>query len=364
MVKSKLNIEQREKSGASTFAKYDYQYHWALYKAISLTKERADYVILVELHEDVVIGDSIDGNAVKFNFNQVKTTDGRYTINTLTKRKKDSKGNLNSSVMGKLLSYHDAFENPDEVISSYNLVASNGFGVNFKDNREYAEFGIEDLDESDLKLLTERLCKELSLEDIPKNIHFVVSSLPEDGFQQCVEGLITEVMSEVFGTSHGALGVYQSLIDDLHRKGQVKLDFKNWDSLLEQKAITSITVEKVIGRFTDQWDESFFQKHLDDCLCELDKTATFKTTLRNEVSSWLTERTDTSSHSYLLSNRVMSLIKEYIQKNDFPPLEDMAEFVWNEIADKHDLYKSATTPKFLAIIICEYINIIKNESRL
>lgn len=364
MVRNKLNVEQREKSGSETFSKYDYQYHWALYKAISLTRNRVDYVIMVEMHEDVIIGDSADRCTVKFDFNQVKTTDRKYNIGNMTDRKKSTKGELLPSVLGKLLSYQTKFENPDDIISSYNLVASNGFNIKLKEKRDYADIGIDDLEASELKLLKESLCQELNLDDLPKNIHFVVSSLPEEKFHQCVEGIISEVMFEVFGTSHGALGVYQALIDDLHRKGQVRLDFKNWDNLLEEKAITSVTVEKVIGRFTDQWTESVFQKYLDDCIKELSKTATYNTALRNEVSTWLTERTDMSSHTYLLSDQVSSAIKDYMQDNDYPPLKDIADYVWNKTSIDSDLYKSSTSPKFMAIIICEYLNIIKDGTRL
>lgn len=364
MAKNKLNVEQRERSGAETFEKYDNQYHWALCKAFSLTQKRLDYVIMVEMHEDVIIGDSLDGDAVKYEFNQVKTTDGKYTIKRLTKREKNSKGILSASVMGKLLSYVKKFENPDDVISSFNLVASNGFNIKLKEERQYSDIILDDMQEDESLSLIEALKTELDLEEIPKNLHFVTSTLPEHDFQNTVLGIVTRIMDEQFNTSHGAVKVYQTLIDDLHKKGVVTFDFKDWDSLLEFKALSSVTVERVIGRFANMWEESSFQQYLGDCITELGKSASYNTALRNEVSNWLTDRTDTSSHFYLFSKCVKHHITEFLQVNEFPPLVDLSLYVWDKIEDEDRIiYKSASTPLFIAIIICEY-KFHKNETGL
>ena len=50
-----LDTTQRETVGAVTFAKYEYQYHWALARALEEHKTTIDYVVLVEHHEDVVL---------------------------------------------------------------------------------------------------------------------------------------------------------------------------------------------------------------------------------------------------------------------------------------------------------------------
>jgi DNA-binding CsgD family transcriptional regulator len=57
MTTNPLATQQREKKGAETFSKYDYQYHWALCRLLDEHHANQDYAIFVEYHEDVVLAD-------------------------------------------------------------------------------------------------------------------------------------------------------------------------------------------------------------------------------------------------------------------------------------------------------------------
>ncbi|WP_311775923.1 dsDNA nuclease domain-containing protein, partial [Serratia marcescens] len=98
-----LGHAQRENSGATTFGKYNFQYHWALCKIIEKHKSNSDYALLIEHHEDVVIADSLYGCSAKFELFQVKNTAKPFTSDALTKREEGAKG-PKSSILGKLLS--------------------------------------------------------------------------------------------------------------------------------------------------------------------------------------------------------------------------------------------------------------------
>lgn len=71
--KNPLYSSQREKSGANTYLKYQYQYNWGLSRVISEHESLNDYAVFIELHEDVVVSDSLDASKARFSFNQVKT---------------------------------------------------------------------------------------------------------------------------------------------------------------------------------------------------------------------------------------------------------------------------------------------------
>ena len=79
---------QREKSGAKTFDKYTFQYHWALYRIISEHENSNEYAVIIELHEDVVISNSLNVSKATFEFNQVKTTSTPFNTNQLVIKKK------------------------------------------------------------------------------------------------------------------------------------------------------------------------------------------------------------------------------------------------------------------------------------
>lgn len=123
-----LAVEQREKSGSITFGKFEYQYHWALYRVIDKQKTNSEYALFMELHEDVVIADSLDASSAKFEFNQVKNiSKPKNSISNLTKRIKKE-----NSVIGKLVL--SAYKKPfSDQIESINLVASCGFSLELKD---------------------------------------------------------------------------------------------------------------------------------------------------------------------------------------------------------------------------------------
>lgn len=365
MTENKLNKSQREKSGAVTFSKYDYQYHWALYKALSLTKERAEYVVLVEMHEDVVIGDSLDGNAVKFDFNQVKTEKNKYTAKKLVDRQKNNKGEEKSSILGKLLSNQSRFDHAQDVIKHYSIVASNGFNLKLKDgSKNYETIDYDDLDAAEAKTLSDAIKKELEIETLPTNLRFITSSyLPEKGFQDSMIGFIATVMEDCFGTSHGAKSVYLALTDELHQKGQEVLDFKHWEDLVETKGVTSIKVEKVIKQFTDKFVLSDFQKSLDDYIEELNINAAMKTSVRRYAMEYLSERNNPASSTARLSAFISEKVNALLSEDLLQDIAPLINQIWDSMEENDkSLFQSAKSPKLIAWIITESIYFINNES--
>ena len=127
-----LAVAQREKSGAITFDKYEYQYHWALYRVIDEQKKNSEYALFIEFHEDVVIADSLDANVAKFEFNQVKNiSKPKFTVANLTKRKGEK-----NSVLGKLV--QSASNKPfSDKIANINLVASCGFTLELRNRGQF-----------------------------------------------------------------------------------------------------------------------------------------------------------------------------------------------------------------------------------
>ena len=98
MEKNNLLFEpQREKAGSQTFSKYSYQYHWALCRILKEHNGEKEYAVFVELHEDVVLSNSLSVNDAQFEFSQIKTNQTKFTKNNIIKLKNGS------SVLGKLI---------------------------------------------------------------------------------------------------------------------------------------------------------------------------------------------------------------------------------------------------------------------
>ena len=238
-----LGVAQREKSGAITFEKYEYQYHWALCRVIDEHSKSNDYALFMEYHEDVVLSDSLDKQKAKFEFNQIKNVvSPKYNIPNLTKTSKSK-----NSVLGKLILSVNNKPYCDKIIS-INLIASCGFHIDQIDNGlELEIISVGDLSPKSIKDIKNALKLEIGNDIIPPNLKFVVPKFHIKGQQEYSIAKIAELVNELFPNSHCNSGnIYRILIDELHRKGIVSYDYTKWDDLLNQKALTSKKVQNTI----------------------------------------------------------------------------------------------------------------------
>ena len=257
---------QREKAGSQTFSKYSYQYHWALCRVLKEHDGKKEYAVFVELHEDVVVSNSLNINNAEFEFSQVKTNQTKFTKDNIVKLKNDS------SVLGKLIG-STIQKRYTERIKDINLVASSGFTA-----KDFQEKGISlnkicmsDIPDKTINNLIDKISKELNINYFPINLYFITSDIPDIGFQEFTLGKITSLVSKLFPTSlTQAENIYRPLIDELYRKGMVTIDFKEWDEVLKNKALTSITVNKIIHQFTERKEDKLVYAQLVDILEELE----------------------------------------------------------------------------------------------
>ncbi|KLV08666.1 DUF4297 domain-containing protein [Photobacterium ganghwense] len=248
MVDNILNEPQRETSGAETFAKYEFQFHWALCKILQKHQKQQDYALLIEYHEDVVIADSMDGQKAQFDFYQVKNKTGaRYTVQSLTKRSVAKEGEKNS-VLGKLLSSCVGTQYTDR-ITEIGLVASNGFSLDQKDNELKLDvITVGDLSEACTTELTKKITSELGENQIPNNLKFIIPTIQLENQREYVITKFADLIDSLFPKGMcNAVSIYRAIIDEIHRKGCVKYDFQDWERLVDEKSLTSYKVKEVIA---------------------------------------------------------------------------------------------------------------------
>lgn len=243
--------EQPEKAGSQTFADYEYQYHWALYKVLRKHENREEYAVFMELHEDVVFANSLDAYTANFEFSQVKTIGKTFTENRLVKDKKSGK-----SVLGKLLGSVHSKPFKDSV-TEICLVSVSGFSIDLKNKGiKLEKIGVKDLSDSQVQSLSKAIKAEIGLAALPDSLYFVIPDLTATNYREEVIGHIAKVVEGLLPSSYyQASEIYRALIDDLHTKGVVKYDFEQWDDLLKRKALTSKNVNDVILEFTNVKDE-------------------------------------------------------------------------------------------------------------
>ncbi|GJM63217.1 DUF4297 domain-containing protein [Persicobacter diffluens] len=345
-----LLASQREKSGAETYEKYSYQYHWALYRVLNEHDNLKEYAVFIELHEDVVVSDSLDAKNANFEFNQVKTNRGRFTPNKLAHQKKNDK-----SVLGKLIS--SGLEKPfTSKITELNLVALNDFALELKNNDlSLSKITLDDLSDGQLEELENEMKKEMGIDALPSNIQFIVPELSEKNFQNDIIASIAKLITNLFPASYSSpIDIYRLLIDEVNRKGTVTYDFTKWDELLRNKALTSTTVTKVLNEFTNIKDEAKIDIEFSNICSEIGLKSIEAKVLKRSFNRYRTLRI--SNSSVLQNDLTNYFVKEIesIINNGTTDFKDLIEQVKKEIPKNiSNVFHSDI--EITSAIICEYI---------
>lgn len=267
-----LAAAQRETVGAQTFEKYEYQYHWALCRILGAHENSDDYVVFVELHEDVVLATSTDESGARFEFNQVKNVGATpWNQKKLTSVPKATANKVTNSILGKML--QGVRKKPFlDKLNSLDLVATCGFNLPPKtDGLKLSIISIGDLHDDCLKDIQAAIDKELGTCPIPKTLRFITPDLPASGFQDVAIGRIAKLVDvKAPGAKCNASTIYRVLIDDLHRKGTVAFDFTEWNNLVKNKGTTHSDVERVILSYTESKSIEVFLQDLEDILNDLE----------------------------------------------------------------------------------------------
>ncbi|MBP1167217.1 hypothetical protein JOE44_004101 [Chryseobacterium sp. PvR013] len=348
--KNPLFEAQREKSGSKTISKYLFQYHWALYKIITEHSTIPEYAIFLELHEDVIICDSLDVNKAKFDFNQVKTTNVKFNTNQLVKSKKNG-----SSVLGKLVK--SGSEKPfTKAINKINLIAVKDYGLELKkEGITLKTITKDDLSKKQLDELELELKKEIGVNGLPDNLQFIVTNLPETNYQLITIGAIAELINSLFPHSYtDAKNIYTTLIDELIRKGKETYDFTLWEEVLKNKALTSVQVVNVIAQFTNIKNESNIDIEFNDICKELNLKSVQSKQLRQQFNRYRTQKLSNRSTLQLdTTKNVIKLINENFSNGE-TDIKDLINNVSKSLPQ--NIKKQFTNEQEIAsAIICEFI---------
>ncbi|WP_340618958.1 DUF4297 domain-containing protein [Xenorhabdus entomophaga] len=247
MIDNILAEVQRESAGASTFGKYNFQYHWALCRIIEKHQKKEEYALLVEYHEDVVIADNLDGTKAHFEFFQVKNQTKTYTAHELTKRSSGANETLKNSVLGKLLSSCVGTQY-DQRITNIGLVSSGGFSLDVGKGLKLDVIRMGDLTAACLQSLTNKVNEELGIDLLPKHLQFIVPEIQLENQEDYVLAQFAKLVDGMFpGAQCNAVAIYRAIIDEMGRKIRITFDYTDWDRLMDKKSLTSVKVHDVLA---------------------------------------------------------------------------------------------------------------------
>ncbi len=153
-----------ERSGPTAANRFDFQLDWALCKLLELHASGADYVIVMDYHDDVLILDSASDPQWVACY-QVKTKgNNNWTINSISKPAKGKKGPL-PSIIAKMFQHTISF--PDAIAGLY-FVSNAPLRATDKSNKstlgaEHIRFA--DLCDDEQETLRESICAQCNTSD-------------------------------------------------------------------------------------------------------------------------------------------------------------------------------------------------------
>ncbi len=283
-VTNPLAAPQREKAGATTSSKFEYQYHWALCRAISAHEHLSDYVVFVELHEDVVFATSTDETTARFEFNQIKNVSEKPWKHKRIVQRPEKGGKLKDSILGKMLSgvKEKSFFTK---LNSIDLVATCGFDLELQSvGMSLDVIAVGDLHPNCLAEIQKAIDAELGHFPIPKTLRFVNPSLPAKGFQDATIGRISNLIDKKSpDTKYNSSNIYRVLMDELRRKGAITFDFLDWRDLIKSKGVTQNDVEQIITAYTENKGVDVYLNECDVIASELKLPYAKRTSIKRNL---------------------------------------------------------------------------------
>jgi len=250
-------ISCREKSGATSSNRFDYQKDWTIGKLIELHTTQSDYLIICDYHEDVVILDS-EANPTSGTFVQVKTDKtGTWSSTRLVKRDKGKDGKTLNSILGKLTSTAKQFSeyNPDMAV-----VSNNRFNFNLSNGKKSIALDLVKLSELDSEELA-KIDAAIKAECGIDNYHleyeccFQVSDLSLQDHSSHTKGKIIKFLEDIgHDKTANATALYRVLFDTVKNKTNIEANIENYQELLAKKGLGKSYFDKMIQTIASSKD--------------------------------------------------------------------------------------------------------------
>lgn len=331
-------ISCREKSGATSSNRFDYQKDWTIGKLIELHTTKSDYLIICDYHEDVVILNSED-NPTSGTFVQVKTDKtNTWTSTRLIKRDTGKDGTVLNSILGKLTSTVQQFGdyNPDMAVVSnarFNFKLGDGTKSLTLDLVKLSELGDEELKKIDDAIKTECCIDKYHLNF---DCCFEVSDLSLQDHSSHTKGKIIKFLEDIgHDKSANATALYRVLFDSVKNKTNIEGDIGNYQELLAKKGIGKSYLDNMIQTIAGSKDINEMWTMLNGALTNESVPPVKLIRIRNEWEQFDIDRLDPLNEVLQeLRKQVRSAVAGIIAVNEDITITAMATEVIKVIDSK------------------------------
>lgn len=231
----------RETSGSRSANRFDFQKDWAICRLLTLHESGADYLMLFDYHDDVVVLDS-PAAPLALSFYQIKSKrKGNWTTKELIKRDKGANGPL-LSPLGKLWGHRLTFplHSPDLY-----FVSNARFSIRLLSeppkSTERDQIPLRDVHGDDLTAFKATVRAEHGLTADPDgedSIVLMVTDLGPDNHEACTLGKIAEFIDKSPNRTVPARPLYLTVKAEVSRKNNCERQSTSFEDLCAMKGIS------------------------------------------------------------------------------------------------------------------------------
>lgn len=252
-----LSIPQRESAGGRTANRYNYQQIWAFNKMLDMLVSGEDFLLFMELHDDILILDSVL-NPNFIDFYQIKTNNkpSRYITNSFITKNSD-KFPIDMSIAQKLIDNFTKFKNSTR---SIHLVSNKHFDLGELKNKdkstERAVICLNEISSDYLDQLKKGMCQSCYLnnnceDDCINLIYFDVSFLDLVNYEDTVLGKFINTLNNmgIESSLSKTKAVFNTILGEIKRINNWESKAYDVEELLKRKSISKISFNNWISQF-------------------------------------------------------------------------------------------------------------------
>lgn len=241
-----ITKEPRDRGGSRASNRLDLQKSWALCQLIELHRNGKDYLLVLELHDDVLVLDS--SSDPKFiDFYQIKSKeDGKHwTLAALTTPRKGAKGPL-SSHLGRLYSNLVTFKDHTRTL---NFVSNQAFQLSVSGSASSTtqEACLSALTRDLQRKIAKALRKEHKLDKDPECsaiTYLRFTPLSRDGHADQALANLTKYLDELHpDEKHATVPLFRTLVGEIVRRSNVEVPRS-----LSEKSISRPEFEEMLKK--------------------------------------------------------------------------------------------------------------------
>lgn len=346
-----IDQKPRETSGSASSNRFSFQVDWAFSRLIELHEANKSFVIILDFHEDVVIGDS-DVAPTQLDFFQVKTdTTSPWTESKLLHRAKPAKGKKLKkkilSILGKLYLHRVKFPNiPGTLAFVSNMRCDLNFDSRVKNNPEIL---FAKLITATKRKIAKQLREEHDLANDPDCddcLKFIVTDLDVRKHERDVVGDLAVLCGKLWPDgSFPVTTLYRAIGEQLRARSNYEQLPDTVDELLRRKAITSVEVSTIFQQVGGMRRLSQLWQNAQQALMNEQVPAI---ALRRLRSGWNRYGVDRENPSNQIAIRLRMRILDAINvvQNSGPALQTHAQIV-EALASAIDKEKSGFDIEYL-----------------